>query len=283
MAFLWVTSLLWALSFGLIKHHLAGVHPAFLSMARMALSLAVFAPFIRVRGAGRATALKLALTGFVQFGVMYVAYLAAFKYLAAFQVALFTIFTPLWVTLFSDALDRRFHPRFFGCAALAVLGTGVVVYRGGEGGRGLLVGFALMQASNLCFAAGQVAYVRITRAEPAMNSRSVFGWMYLGGLAATLLASLAWVDFGALRLAPEQWLVLAYLGLVASGLGFFLWNEGARQVNAGTLAVMNNLKVPLGLLASLVVFGERTDWGRLALGGGLIMLALWLNERRAAA
>jgi drug/metabolite transporter (DMT)-like permease len=222
-------------------------------------------------------AVKLGLAGFVQFGVMYVAYLEAFRYLAAFQVALFTIFTPLWVTLFSDLLERKFHPRFLACAALAVAGTAVVVYQGGKGGRTVALGFFLMQGSNLCFAVGQIWYVRIMRAAPELADRDVFGWMYLGGLAATLLACWAWVDFGQVCLTLDQMLVLAYLGLVASGLGFFLWNFGARQVNAGALAVMNNLKVPLGLLVSLVVFGEHADWVRLVLGGGLIALALALS------
>jgi drug/metabolite transporter (DMT)-like permease len=39
-------------------------------------------------------------------------------------------------------------------------------------------------------------------------------------------------------------------------LGFFLWNQGAARVNAGTLAVLNNAKVPLGIAVSLLCFGE---------------------------
>jgi len=38
---------------------------------------------------------------------------------------------------------------------------------------------------------------------------------------------------------PVQWLVLAWLGLVASGLGYYLWNLGATLVDAGTLAVIS--------------------------------------------
>jgi drug/metabolite transporter (DMT)-like permease len=34
--------------------------------------------------------------------------------------------------------------------------------------------------------------------------------------------------------------ILVWLGVVASGLGYFMWNYGATQVDAGTLGIMNN-------------------------------------------
>jgi drug/metabolite transporter (DMT)-like permease len=71
--------------------------------------------------------------------------------------------------------------------------------------------------------------------------------------------------------------VLLYLGAVASGLGFFLFNAGARRTDIGTLAIFNNAKIPLAILASALVFHEHVDWLRLAAGGVVIALALGLN------
>jgi len=76
----------------------------------------------------------------------------------------------------------------------------------------------------------------------------------------------------------SQLLTLLYLGLIASGLGFFLWNRGATQVSAGTLAVMNNVKIPLGITASLLVFGETADLFRVACGGALMLFGVWIAE-----
>jgi drug/metabolite transporter (DMT)-like permease len=59
---------------------------------------------------------------------------------------------------------------------------------------------------------------------------------------------------------------LLYLGAVPSAIGFFLWNFGARRVNAGTLAVFNNVKIPLAIVVSLVFFKEDAEWVRLAAG-----------------
>lgn len=74
----------------------------------------------------------------------------------------------------------------------------------------------------------------------------------------------------------HQWLIIAYLGAIPSGLGFFLWNVGATRVNAGVLAAFNNAKVPLGIATSLLVFGETAEIGRLLIGGGVMALGVWV-------
>ena len=90
--------------------------------------------------------------------------------------------------------------------------------------------------------------------------------------------ALARTDWQALRLTSQQLWTLAYLGIVPSGLGFFLWNAGARQSRAGTLAVMNNAKVPLAVVCSLLVFGESASLLRLALGAAVIIGAVLISD-----
>ncbi|MEE2577510.1 hypothetical protein QO176_32750, partial [Pseudomonas aeruginosa] len=58
----------------------------------------------------------------------------------------------------------------------------------------------------------------------------------------------------------------------------FWWNKGATEVHAGTLAVMNNLHVPVGLLLNLLVWNQHADLQRLALGGAVIVASLWVNR-----
>ncbi len=75
-----------------------------------------------------------------------------------------------------------------------------------------------------------------------------------------------------------QWGVLIYLGTIASGLGYFIWNKGATMVNAGALAVMNNLLVPAGLIVNIVIWNRDVDLVKLSIGGGIILLSLVVNE-----
>ena len=72
--------------------------------------------------------------------------------------------------------------------------------------------------------------------------------------------SLVLTDFQAVELSAEHWKAILYLGGVASGLGFFLWNKGASVSNPGTLAAFNNAVVPLAVLFSLLFLEKRTIW-----------------------
>jgi drug/metabolite transporter (DMT)-like permease len=276
-----LVSLFWAFSFGLIKR-LTGLDGAFISAARLGLALAVFLPFLRVRGLAARTALALAAIGAVQFGLMYLAYNESFRYLESYQVALFTLTTPVLVTLLADAFDRRLRGRALLAALVAVLGGACLVAKGAPEAR-TLMGVALVQLSNLAFALGQVLYRRM-RAGPspaAFRDRDMFALLYAGAFAITLPATLLRTDFSALPLTATNLGILAYLGVVASGLGFFLWNLGATKVSAGTLAVMNNAKVPLGVAVSLLVFHESANLPRLFAAGALMAVAVWLAERKS--
>lgn len=279
MGYLLAVSVLWSFSFGLIETHLSSLDSNLVAFLRLALSLLAFLPFLRPRAVRPRIAARLVVCGALQFGVMYAAYIASYGYLQAYEVALFTILTPLWVTLLNDALEGRFDKRNLEAALMAVVGTGLVVFQDVQR-EGLLTGFLLVQLANLCFALGQVWYRRLVREPGLGGDAGVFAWLYLGAAGVTLV--LTGTGLGGLAtLTGTQWLVLGYLGVVASGIGFFLWNAGARRVNAGTLAVFNDLKIPLGVAVSLLVFGERTDLVRLLLGGFVILLGLWWANRGA--
>ena len=277
MLLLILVSFLWAFSFGLIKNALAGVDANFIAAFRLWVAFAVLLPFLRLKGMPRCTAFRLALAGAFQFGLMYLAYNYSFHYLQSYEVALFTIFTPLYVTLVNDALQRRLNGLHLVTAALAVVGTGIA-RGGGLLSGGDLWGFLLVQASNLCFAFGQVYYVRLMKDAPGVTSRQVFGLLYLGGALVAGASAAVFTPWGQLSLTTTQWGTLLYLGAVASGLGFFLWNMGARQVNTGALAIFNDLKIPLAVAVSLVFFGEQASLPHLLLGGAIGRGALGLNE-----
>ena len=276
MLYLLFVSLLWAFSFGLIKGNLAGIDPVFVAFARILIALLVFLPFARLRGVTRRQGLQLLGIGAVQYGLMYIFYNAAFAYLQAYEAALFTIFTPLYIVLINDGLTRRVHFFALWVAALAVIGTGIISYNGGVSTAQWL-GFGLMQLSNLCFALGQVAYRRVMTGS-ASSDASIYGLVYLGGALATGLAAALFTPWQALTLTTRQIWTLVYLGAAASGLGFFLWNVGVRRVNVGALAIFNNLKVPLSVAVSLLVFGETVRLPSLILGGLIVLGALVWNE-----
>lgn len=279
MWFLLLVSFIWAFSFGLIKGRLAGVDSTAVATLRLVLALLVFAPFLDWRLAGRAK-WRLAGIGAIQFGLMYLLYQRAFAYLPAHAVVLFTLTMPLYVAACDALVERQWHPRFALAALLAMLGAAAVLFTTAPQGD-LLIGFVLMQASNVCFAAGQIWWRRErSRADATGSDAAVFGWLYAGATAVAVVWSLATVQWSALKLDGAQWATLAYLGAISSGACFFWWNLGARRVNAGTLAVFNNAKVPLGVACSLLFWGESADLPRLLVGGTLLALGVWVAERK---
>ncbi|MBN1569889.1 MAG: EamA family transporter [Acidobacteria bacterium] len=278
MPYLILVSIIWGFSFVLIKGTLVSLDANFVSFARLLLSFIVFLPFMQWRGLSLSNRLQLLLIGGVQFGFMYVAYIAAYQYLPAHVIALMTTTTPLFVTIFNDLCTKRIHRTFFFAALLAVTG-GAVIELPDQPLSASLYGVALLQLSNAAFAFGQLAYKRWMASRPELQDTRIFWLLYGGAVMFAGAFSLGTTDYAGLNLQLVQGFSLLYLGVIASGLCFFLWNLGARRVNEGTLAIMNNLKIPIGVIASLLILGETTDYIRLAIGCGLFAAALWINKR----
>ncbi|MGH8016905.1 MAG: EamA family transporter [Opitutaceae bacterium] len=278
MLWLLLVSFVWAFSFGLIKDRLTGIDSSLVAFFRLFLALLVFLPFARGGGLRIRDLGTLGAIGAIQFGVMYIAYIAAFAHLAAYEVAVLSIFTPLLVCIVNDALERRFNIWPFVAAAVATAGAAVILME-----RPLTAaswgGVVLMQLSNLCFALGQVAYSRWKRSHAEIQDARVFFVLYLGAVAVTAVPAAQSFDTLA-NIGSSQWMALLYLGVVASGLGFFAWNYGAARTPTGLLAVVNNAKIPLAVACSVIFFGEQANLARLLIGGALIVLAGALAHRK---
>ena len=283
MIYLAIVSLLWAFSFGLIGSALSGVDSFFTATIRLGCATLLFLPFLRAKEIVRVDRLRLVIIGAIQFGVMYACYMRAFQYLPSHLVAIFSILTPVYVVIVHDLRQRTFSSRYLIAALLSVLGAAAIKAKTIPTGD-FWIGFGLMQAAGIAFAYGQVAYRDWKRNNPQTKDRSVFSLLAMGGTASAGIAGVLLSDWSTLEVKADQWKSILYLGFVASGLGFFLWNKGAAKSSPGTLAVFNNAVVPLAVLCSLFVFGERdnlegNNFVRLAVGSVLIGTAVFLGQR----
>ena len=279
MLLLVAVTVLWAFSFSLIGEYLSGqVDNHFAVFVRIALATLAFLPFLRPRALAARHALALMGLGAVQLGLMYVFFYQSFLLLSVPEVVLFTIFTPVYVAVIDDALAGRFAPVHLASALLAVVGAGVIRYQ--QPGSEFWAGFLVVQGANFCFAAGQVGYRYLSPKLPrGLPPHSVFGWFYIGALVLSATTFALFGDAGGLPTTGVQWGVLLWLGLVASGAGYFLWNIGGTRVDAGTLAVMNNALVPTGLVVNILIWNRDADLVRLTLGGGILLIALAIALR----
>jgi drug/metabolite transporter (DMT)-like permease len=286
MIYLVITTLIWAFSFGLIGNTLKGIDPLQIADTRLLLALIVFLPFIKRRNTNGQEKWQLILLGALQYGVMYACYLSAFRFIPSHLVALFSVFTPLYIVIINDLRQRCFTPWYVLATMLSICGA-AIIKMGDIDSSEIWLGFGLMQIANIAFAFGQIYYRDWKLDRPHISDSSVFGFLFLGAAAFTTIVTLVISQQPPIPLSatPTQWFVLVYMGVIASGLGFFLWNKGATKTSVGVLGVFNNAVVPLAMFASLFIFGEAKggtpeELVRLVIGSLLILAALLIAKRK---
>lgn len=277
MTLLIVTTILWAFSFSLIGEYLAGhVDSVFSVLVRLVLAAVVFLPFLRWRGYRASTILMYMAVGALQLGIMYLISFQAYLYLSVQEFLLFTVMTPLYVTLVYDLLTGRGVRWGYALSAMLAVG-GAAIIRYDKVSDHFWFGLMLVQLANLIFAIGMVGYKRLQEIRP-VPQHTAFSWFYLG---AAMIAVVAWFMWGNPQKLPTtslQWGILIWLGVVASGLGYFMWNYGATQVDAGTLGIMNNMHVPAGLLVNLAIWQQQPHWPSFIIGAAVIFASLLVHR-----
>ncbi|MBD3721342.1 hypothetical protein IE992_17570 [Klebsiella pneumoniae] len=140
----------------------------------------MFLPFLRTRGQSPRTIVLYMLVGAMQLGIMYLLAFRAYLYLTVSEFLLFTVFTPLYITLIYDLLSgRKLRWGYLLSAALAVLGAAIIRYD--KVSDHFWTGLLLVQLSNLCFAIGMVGYKRLMEVRP-MPQHNAFASVLCRGL-----------------------------------------------------------------------------------------------------
>ena len=287
MPYLIFVTALWAFSFPLIGYFISGQMDSFFAaFFRVFLAFLVFLPFLNFR-VPNALKVKLMGVGALQIGIMYLFYYHSFLYLSVSEVALFTIFTPFYVSLVYDFFARRFRPLYLISISLCVFGAFIIKF--GAINSHFIIGFLLIQMANLAFGTGQSLYKIIIERQGALPQKSIFGYFHLGAALITALAFLALGDMQNLPKSASSWAVLFYLGVVASGLGYFLWNKGAVLVDSGILAIMNNALIPAAILANALLIAlffpdksvhfSQSELARILIGTLIMFFSLWLHYK----
>lgn len=271
---LWIVTFVWAFSFPLIGHYISGQIDSYLAiLIRFALAAFCFIPFTSFRDYWGLKA-KVALCGLIQIGLMYLCFYKSFAFLKVPEVILFTITTPLYIALIGDFLEKRFSFNHFLAAVVAILGSYIIRYQ--QMSSDVLVGLLLVQGSNICFAIGQVFYRKLKNelVENQLKDRNVFFYFYFGASVFIGLLSFLFSNFNKVPTTTTQYFVLLWLGIIASGLCYFLWNTGAKKVEVGTLAVMNNMVIPVGIFVSFIFFDDTVDIIPFSIGTCVLVLSL---------
>ena len=197
---------------------------------------------------------------------------------SASNTALVVATAPLWGMLLAFVLGWE-RPKLKGIVGvcLALLGVGVIVYRGlGDSGASLQ-GDLLVMGAAACW--GSYAVLSIPLLERYSPLAVASYSMLFGGLAVLPLASLQLpgVDWGAVSLGG--WGAVAYSALLVAAFGFTFWQRGISRIGANRMLVYQYLVTLVGVVAGVVLFGEAFGIDK-GVGAAILLGGVYLARRQ---
>jgi len=221
VVYLILASILWSLSFSLIKKYLTDLDSNLVACIRMFISFLVFLPFLRPKNVAPKILIKLVTVGAIEYGLMYMAYIFAFKFLQAYEVAMFTVLTPIYVVLISDLKKRKFEKFNILAAVVAVVGAVIAVYSSFSTDdrflKDIVFGFLVLQIANLAFAFGQIEYKSIMKKEQSTDL-DVCAALFFGATLITIPFVVLNPEFSTTNISMQQMGILLWLGIIPSCL-----------------------------------------------------------------
>jgi drug/metabolite transporter (DMT)-like permease len=192
------------------------------------------------------------------------------------RIAILAYTMPFWLALLAWAfLGERLARARLAALALAAVGLALVL---GPGSRSAASGL-LGVLSGLLWAASAVWGIR-TLLSRGYDLLSVTTWQMVWGSAVLVLLALAFP--GGARLTPSLVASIAFLGVVATPVGWALWTFVLTRLPASTAGIGSLATPVLGVALAAAQLGEVPSRVELA-GMGCIVVALFVNARAGAA
>lgn len=268
-----VLALVWGYTWVVIKLATHDASPYAVAGGRMALgTVALFAALALRGGALRPTPLGptivlglLQTTGFTLFQTLAVAMTGAGK------VAVLAYTMPFWVAILAwPILGERIVGLRWLALALAALGLAFVV---APLPRGALAPDLFAVTAGLSWGAS-VVWAKRMRARYDVDLLALTAWQVLWGTIP--LVAIALIVPEHIAWSPSFVAAMAFLGIVAAALAWFLWLFILSRLPAGVAAVASLATPVVGVVAAALQLHEIPSRSELA-GIALILAALALN------
>ncbi len=269
---------LWGSTFVVTKQTIADIPPLTLSFIRVSIGALVLLPFAIYRHRqGRRKPLPwgaIAALSAIGVAIYYVSFNLALSMTSASQGALVQSCIPTMTALAAIFMlrERASRSRLLGIA-LSITGI-FIVFSGGSGAVGTgsagVLGNLLMFASVVAWGIYTALAKRVAEYDSVVITACIVG----GG--ALMLLPLAALEINGRPLpviGVQAWAGLVYLGALASGVAFLIYNYALRYMDAGQAGVFANLIPIVGVLSGMAVLHEPLSM-RAILGGVVVMLGV---------
>ena len=278
-------TLLWAANWPAMKFALYAAPPVSFNLQRTWLAVAVLFAVLVVqrRPLWPASWLAVVVTGFFQTTMNFGSTTMALAGGSPGRTSVLVFTMPFWTMLIAwPVLGERVRGLQWVAIALAIAGLLLLVapwdWEGDLAPRlwAVLAGFG--------WAAGTIASKVFQRDRPT-DLLTFSAWQTLLGVLPLTVLPLA-VPQPATQWSVTQALLLVYVGVVSTAIGFLLWTDILRFLPAG-VASLNMFAIPvLVLIMARVVFDERllpSEWIGIACIGAGLALVVWRALRSGRA
>ncbi len=197
---------------------------------------------------------------------------------SASNTALVVATAPLWGMLLGFVLGLE-RPKLKGLVGvgIALLGVGVIVYRGLGASGTSLAGDLLVMGAAACWGSYAVLSLPLLKRYSPLAVAAYT--MLFGGLAVLPLASLGLsrLDWGAVSLGG--WAAVAYSAFLVAAFGFTSWQRGVSRIGANRMLVYQYLVTLVGVVSGVVLLSEGFGVDR-AIGAAILLAGGYLARRQ---
>jgi len=279
--------IIWGSTFVITKAAIVAFPPLTLAFVRVAIGALVLLPIAlpRLRKDSAPLPWKLiAAMALVGVTLYYVLFNSSLSHTSASQGALVQSSIPALTALIAMAWLREpaTRARLVGIS-LSVVGV-LVVFAGSEDRSSAaapapMLGNLLMFASVICWGWYTALAKRVAKFDSIVVTTCVTA------IGAALLLPLAVFELWGRELprpGAVAWAGVLYLGVLASGAGYLLYNYALKHMAASQVGVFTNLIPIVGVLTGVIALGEPLGWQAIA-GGVLVMIGVGITARSGAA
>lgn len=288
-----LTMTIWGSTFAVTKEVITGFPPLTLAFVRVAIAALVLLPFALARRrrdtaahtsspldarqpvSSRLPWAAICAMGFVGVALYYAVFNFSLVYASASQGALVQSCLPAMTALVAVLWLREYAApiRWVGIA-LSMAGV-AVMFSGAqsEGGSSAALGNLLMFVTTILWGVYTSIAKRVAQFDAVAVTAGVTG---VGALMLLPIAAVEIALEGMPRLAWTGWLGVLYLGVIASGAAYILYNGALKHMDASQVAAYTNLVPIVGVITGVVILGEPLSM-RAIIGGAIVFLGVWVT------
>lgn len=278
-------AIIWGLNMVLVKFSLAELGPLPYNALRFTLAASLACIFLKILEPNshlqrQDIPLFIGL-GLLSHTLYQFLFIQGINLTTAGNASLLMAISPLWVSLLSAIIGAE-QLRRRNWLGLLLSFTGVLLVTIGSGKE---IGFAAATSrGDLLILTGSLVWAIYTIAsKPLLNRYSPLQLLAYTivpgaiGLIILALPALKQQDMSSVSLAA--WGGLAYSGILAIVVGYYIWNSGVQKLGASRTAIYNNLSPLMAMLSGWLILAEQVAILQVA-GAAFIIFGLYIARSK---